>query len=374
MRKTILYFCGSRDTISMRKFSGICAYARRKRWHAKFIEHGRLPLDTYLKIWKPDGVITDDARYRPEHLPTVVLDGDNANGDMTVLYDRRAAARAAAAELCNLDLKNFAFVPPPSEYAWSDDRRDAFVRAISAIDREVAIFPKKRNMSAESPSYQQSLSAWLATLPKPCGLFAANDATADLVLASAALVGIKVPLELTVIGVDDDADICENTFPTLTSIAPAFKEAGSLAAEALDCVIRNDIPGNRTITYGNQGLTRRESTRRIFGRVTDIRKARDLIRREACHGLKARDVLTLVTGSRRRAEIRFKAMVGRSILEEIENARLSQAKKLLTGTSSTLIQIASAGGYVSTSHLRKTFEKRTGMTMGAWRKAHCKIR
>ena len=75
-------------------------------------------------------------------------------------------------------------------------------------------------------------------------------------------------------------------------------------------------------------------------------------------------------GSRRNAEIQFKAMTGRTVLEEIKNVRLRQAKRLLQTTSLSLAEIATKCGYKSSSYLRKAFEKRMQMTMGAWRKAH----
>lgn len=356
--------------MAVKKFAGICRLARRNRWKARFIKHGRMPLSTYLKIWHPVGVITDNAQYRPSHIPTVALDGDKVSGDMNVVYDRRAAARLAAAEFCNMKIPNFAFVPPPEEYAWSDERRDAFVHAIGASGHDVHVFPKRRRESTESVAYLERLATWLKRLPKPCGLLAANDATAEQVLACAALAGVAVPNELAVIGVDDDQDICENTFPPLTSISPAFEEAGARAAEALGLIMEGKIPDNRDLSYGNQGITRRKSTGRIFGHVSDVHEARALIRREACLGLKAREVAAHMRGSRRHAEIRFKAITGRTILGEIENTRLTHAKRLLAGTSKTLAEVARACGYVSASHLRKAFEKRTGMTMGAWRSAH----
>ena len=75
-------------------------------------------------------------------------------------------------------------------------------------------------------------------------------------------------------------------------------------------------------------------------------------------------------GSRRNAQIQFKATTGRTVLEEIKNVRLRLAKRLLQTTSLSLAEIAAKCGYASSSHLRKIFEKRMKTTMGAWRKAH----
>ena len=369
MRKTVLFFCGKRGQVAETKFSGICAYAHTRKWNVKFVKYGNLPVEDYLRIWKPDGIITDSHRFVAKRVPTVCFDADTENPNLRhIVHDPTAAARLAFAEFDRLGLSDLAYLPPLQERPWSDKRRAAFLKIASASGRKVEVFLKRRN-ETDSPDLQKRLQGWIKTLPCPCGIFAANDDMAELLLTMCPLAKVKVPEELAVISVDDNRMICENTFPSLTSVAPAFTEAGCLAAKALDELMSGQRSGATTF-YGELGIIRRDSTKRLYGRGTDIRDARDLIRREACLGLKARDVLKLMHGSRRGAEIRFKAETGRTILEEIENVRLARAKNLLRGTSESLARIAAACGYRSSSHLRKAFERRTKMTMGEWRTKH----
>ena len=56
--------------------------------------------------------------------------------------------------------------------------------------------------------------------PWVIGWEAANDATADIVLRQLRNRRIKVPEDIAVVGIDNDTLICENTTPTLTSVAP----------------------------------------------------------------------------------------------------------------------------------------------------------
>ena len=369
MRKTVLFFCGERGHVAETMFSGICAHAHTQNWNVKFIRYGNLPAEDYLKIWNPEGIITDNRRFVAKRIPTVCLDANtNAPNLRRIVHDPTAPARLAFAEFERLGLVNLAYLPPLSERPWSDDRRDAFLKIAAAANIHVSVFPKRRTES-DSPNLQVRLRNWVKVLPRPCGVFAANDATAELLLTMCQIAGVKVPDEIAVIGVDDNRMLCENTFPSLTSIAPAFAEAGRLAAKALDELMDGRRSAAATL-YGELGVIRRDSTKRLYGHGTDIRDARDLIRREACLGLRARDVLKLMHGSRRGAEIRFKAETGRTVLEEIENVRLTHAKNLLRGTSETLSQIAAACGYRSSSHLRNAFERRTKMTMGEWRRKH----
>lgn len=374
MSKTILFFCDQHGDVALRKLAGICAFGRRKRWNIRFIPYlsGATSFQSYLQIWHPDGIISDNIAFattKSSGIPTVFIDADGALGHRhwpSVLHDPRTAARLAAAEFARLGLNHFAYLPPAEEREWSDERLDAFRKATT---RPVDVFQKKRQENVTA-CYLKRLKKWACALPKPCGVFAVNDATADILLSICPLVNVKVPQDLAIIGVDDVLAICESTFPPLTSIAPAFKDSGTMAAQLLDMLMSGHEPDTRTLLFGSIDITRRQSTRRLYGRATELRSTRDLIYRESCQGLKARDVFAIMKGSRRNAEIQFKATTGRTVLEEIKNVRLRQAKRLLQTTSLSLAEIATKCGYKSSSYLRKAFEKRMQMTMGAWRKAH----
>lgn len=377
MSKTVLFFCGEHSDVALRKYAGICAFGQRRKWNVRFVHYlaDATSFRDTCATWRPDGIITDNAAYasaRDADVPTAFIDAKNADKPRVwpgVYHDPRAAARLAAAEFARLGLRHLAYLPPAEGCAWSDERLDEFRKAATASAHEVAVFPKRRTEKI-TPDYLRRLQDWARALPKPCGVFAANDATADVFLSLCPLAGVKVPQELAVIGVDDTAGICENTFPPLTSVAPAFKSSGTMAAELLDALMSGRTPVARTLLFGAVGLTRRDSTKRLYGRATELRNSRDLIHREACRGLKARDVFAHLKGSRRNAQIQFKATTGRTVLEEIKNVRLRLAKRLLQTTSLSLAEIAAKCGYASSSHLRKIFEKRMKTTMGAWRKAH----
>ena len=377
MSKTVLFFCGAHSDVALRKYAGICAFGQRRKWNVRFIHYraGEASFRDALATWRPDGIISDRVAFASERVtgvPTVFID---AGKDLArriwpgVYHDPRAAARLAAAEFARLGLDTLAYLPPAEECDWSDERLDAFRQAASAGARPVAVFPKRRKEKV-SAGYLRRLREWARSLPKPCGVFAANDQAADVFLSLCPLAGVKVPQDLAVIGVDDTIVICENTFPPLTSVAPAFKSSGTMAAELLDALMAAEPPAAQTRLFGALGLTRRESTRCFYGRATELRSSRDLIYREACRGLRARDVFAQMKGSRRSAEIRFKAATGRTVREEIKNVRLRLAKRLLQTTALSLAEIAAKCGYQSSSHLRKVFAKRMKTTMGAWRKAH----
>ncbi len=99
-------------------------------------------------------------------------------------------------------------------------------------DRGYSRFSGKARTS-DIRSLQKELGDWLAHLPKPVGIFAANDFMAAQVAAAASRVGLDIPGDIALVGVDNDELLCENTNPTLSSVRPDFRAAGEKAAELL---------------------------------------------------------------------------------------------------------------------------------------------
>ena len=95
----------------------------------------------------------------------------------------------------------------------------------------------------------------------------------------------------------------------------------------------------------------------------------ELIRRDACIGLTAADVIKSIGLSRRLAEKRFLEATGRTILGEIQEVRMEMAKRLLRDETVPIGHIAGRCGWESDSYLKRFFKKRTGMTPREWRRS-----
>ena len=175
------------------------------------------------------------------------------------------------------------------------------------------------------------------------------------------------------VGVDDNPNLCDNTHPSLTSIQPDFTTGGRLAARMLARRMANpDAPPEKEI-YHPCWMTRRLSTRNVASNSGSILQALDHIRRNACSGLKAADVVREMGVSERMAEMMFKAATGKRITEEITDVRLEHVKELLLRPSQAIAPIANLCGWDSDIYLKRLFKQRTGMTMREWRKQHLDI-
>ena len=196
----------------------------------------------------------------------------------------------------------------------------------------------------------------------------ANDPVGEAVLSAAAEGGISVPDEIAVIGVDNAEIICENAKPPLSSVALNYIEAGYLSAALL--AERISRPRMKPVCryYSPTTIVRRASTRRFNYRDGRVVKAMKLISNEACGHLTVARVVETMGCTRRLAEIRFRDLVGMSILEAIQDVRLNHACLLLRTTTSTTNAIANTCGYSKDIFLQKLFRRKFGKSMTEFRK------
>ena len=126
-------------------------------------------------------------------------------------------------------------------------------------------------------------------------------------------------------------------------------------------------PKTTHVTYPSVGVVRRESTRRLSTADPVISHALERIRKDACAGLSAREVLAETGLNRRVAEIRFRRLTGHSVLDEIRSVRLEAAKKLLANKLISVEAIAHQCGYDTLPAFSCFFKAETGLSPRDWR-------
>ena len=378
---TILVFTCSTRYQCRDRIDGITHYAKERGWHVQTIERRAIggPVADIVNFWNPIGIIAECGGGFPEirdravsRLPTVYFDEDPANHrgrGVFVSSDSVAIGSLAARELMSAGLHDFAFVGYPGALFWSEERKEAFAAPLRMHGYSVADFV---HASAYGTAVRRrALSRFLRSLPKPCGVFAANDPAAEEVMDVASAEGIRVPDELAVLGVDDDEVICERTAPPLTSIRVDFESGGFLAARLLGQLI--DSPRRETVyaTYPPFGVIHRQSIplpRRRANADPRVVRAQSFIRSEACSRLAVSDVVREMGCSRRLAEMGFRECTGRTILEEITSVRIERACVLLQSRSVSAEAVANQCGWSSVSAFREAFRKSCGMTVTEWRR------
>ena len=356
------------------RMEGISAYAREAGWNVQgYEEHvDAASLAEITDLWHPAGAILgpstghieyDAQLFSPE--TTVLLDSFPPQGlerFTTVITDSTAATERVARELLGVKCASYGFVPWPNTRVWSENRRHNFAKILAAQGRRLAVFaPSRQNL--EIREFQRELVPWLQALPKPCGIYAANDRVGTYVLSACKLARVEVPFDCIIVGVDNNETVCEGENPTLSSITLDFYGSGYRAAQLLDRLLRGELPEKPLVSLPPLEFVRRNSSRIFLQTDRDVLRASEIIRAQACEGLTAEDVFRLFTCSRRLAEIRFRKATGRSVLEEIRAVRIEKAKQLLKDPNRVLSAVAGLCGYASDTTFRRIFKEETGMTL-----------
>ena len=378
---TVIYVNGIGKFPDRRKLAGVQDYAGAHGWNLQSVDRIEKVADIaeHIGLWSPAGFIVNRAanvNMMPPSafggVPVVFFEHPESatqKDAIRVYNDSAATAAAAARELLSLNFQNYAYVNWLMPTPWSIARQDEFMRLTTRYGKSCAVFVPRKT---KAHTVVSELSSWLKTLALPVGIFAANDMMAVHVASACRLLGLSVPNDVAIIGVDNDEELCEGQSPTISSVALDYFTAGRIAAETLDCFMqsrRRKSSSETMRTYPPGNVVRRMSTRLFAKKDKSIEAAVELIRREACKGITARDVIETIPCSRRMAELRFRTATGHSILEEILSIRMDVAKQLLSQINPLPIAvIANRSGYKSIAAFSKTFHDKHGMTPTVWRR------
>ena len=167
---------------------------------------------------------------------------------------------------------------------------------------------------------------WLDSLEKPVGLMVCYDVRARHVLMACRSLGILVPEEVAVIGVDNDEFLCELTSPPLSSVEQGLRAMGREAAALLDRLMAGEKPRQLKFVVDPEGIVSRQSSDAMMIQDSDVAQALRFIRQHAGEGIQVSDVVRTVAVSRSTLETRFKAFTGRTIHAEIVRAQVERAQ------------------------------------------------
>lgn len=307
-------------------------------------------------------------------VPMVLPDPDTATEELganviSVSSDPQAVAGAAALELLGMDFENYAFAPAmDAGKSWSIARHDSFKTLILLAGRlfhdwQAAARP------AGTTSFIQQTRTWLKWLPKPCGIFAACDIVAEHIRSASLSLGLRIPEDIALVGVDNRIDICEGNDPTITSIEQDLEGCYYRSAQLLHTMIRHPKRKVRSQTFGVLRIVRRASTRPLLVFDVRVKKALEFIRLHAAERIGPAQVVAEMGFRRSFGDQRFRECTGRSILEEISYRRIEMVKDGLRHADICIGDLSSRCGFASAEDMRRVFKKITGLSPREWRKS-----
>jgi LacI family transcriptional regulator len=340
-----------------------------------------LPLPQWIRDWRGDGIIA-----RVHHadewailsnlgIPVVDVLGEVREATAPLVHvDNQAIARIAAEHFLELGFRNFGFFGLSGKI-WSELRNAAFQEILARSGHGVAVYEQSSEyrLRVGWEHRESRLADWVRRLPKPAGVLVCSDQVGLDFLEACRHAGVAVPDEVSVVGVDNDDMYCGIATPTLTSIWPAHTEVGYQAAALLEKLMRGEAAPREPVLISPGGIEVRQSSETLAINDPSVAKAISVIRAKACAGLDVDEVAEKAGLSRSVLQRRFRKILGKSVHDEILNARLKRACQLLAETRLPLLEIAEQSGFNHQEYMGVIFRERLKQTPVQYRRKNMKL-
>jgi len=330
-----------------------------------------------LAHWKPDGIIMRDTMITKELLklkvPTIFAPHfiHYPKNIPIIITDSSSIAKMASRHFIEKGFKNLAYCGFHN-IVWSEERKYYFNLFNSECGIKTHNYVSSYKISTDNWEKQQEhIQKWIKALPKPVGIFACNDDRGQHVLEICKLMGLKVPEEAAVLGVDNDPMVCEFTDPPLSSILLNTEFAGYEAAKLLDKMMRTgNITRGKQIIVAASHIVYRQSSDILAVDDKYLRLAIKFIKDNANNKINVKDVVNTTGINRRTLEKKFRETIRRSIYSEIQQVRAELISKLLIETELSISHITSFYNFTDIEHISRFFKKEKGMGLREFRKIH----
>ena len=270
----------------------------------------------------------------------------------------------AANFFINQNFSNYAFIGM-KDILWSTSRFEGYSEQISASKKVNTHRYDVENFKNEI----DSISKWLRSLPKPAALLACNDFMARQVTEICQMESIRIPEDISLLGVDNDEFVCNISSPTISSIKLNFEKHGYELSSTLFKMVKEKKVWPARIAVEAIGVVERMSTKRKVISDPYIREIVDFITRNYTQEIDISKLTSFIPLSRRAIEMKFKKeMHPYTITSYIMKLRLDHFCNLLETTELPVRTAADKSGFIDSSNFSTIFRKYKGMTPTEYRK------
>jgi LacI family transcriptional regulator len=333
-------------------------------------------IQSILSDWNPSGIITEFHPYVTETLfsfgkPTIfVLSNLLLEGAGSVDFDEFKIGKMAMNHLKSLGLQNFAYYGKKN--ILSDEVKSGFKQGISK-SASIHEFEEKSQSFHHGIEYwkrpNKKFSDWVASLPRPIGVFAAHDPLARNLLETCHELGIRVPEEVSIIAGNNDPLVCEMTYPQISAIELEWPKIGNHAASLIKkWILNHRMPETPEILIEPSAFIKRGSSDLSVHQDLRISQAIQFIQNNYQNGINVNDVLNQIPIHRRTLERKIKDLLGRSPKEEIIRLRVNHATHLLKTTKSDIRTVSELSGYPTPEQMTTELKRHLGKTATQIRK------
>lgn len=317
-----------------------------------------------IRTWQGDGIIGRIAN--PELLQLIKSKGLSAVdvlGNVTsqefplIKCDDRGIGAAVAQHFLESGQRNFAFLGLSDE-RWSTDREEGFTNEVATHHGKTEVLHIKQRPTDHVFSHSEldTIQSWLQTLPTPVALMVASDQFAPLVFEACHQLGLSIPENVSVVGVDNDGPFSDLCRPRLSSVQPDHEKIGYLAAKSLAQMMDGIPLAEQVIEIKSHTLHRRLSSGFIAIEDPALVTTLKYIREHAAESPSLDDIARVSGLSRSVLQRRVRAKFNRSVGDLILAEKLRLSREMLSNTTLPISEIADRCGFSSQEYLTRVFK------------------
>ena len=353
---------------------GIVRYAREAHWilDTSMAHYGVIP-----DHWQGDGIVTlllpnrlDIVEYvEQQEVPVVSLTADVAQLQVArVRLDNHNIGRMAAQHFLDRGFESLAF------YKFSNmrdvvEREEGFRKTVNEAGRSYALLDWTAALQKEP---QQNWFEWLKQrlqeFALPVGMMAQSENRAALLINACEAIGISIPEQVAIIGVDNDEYACEFASVPISSVDSNRELLAYEGASLLGKLMKGGRAPQRPTMVAPKGIVVRKSSDILAIEHKDVAQALSFIWENFQADINVDDVIHNSQMSRCGLYRAFEKHVGRTIGEEIINKRIDYAKTRMLDSDAKLYQVATESGFSNGEHFSRAFTRVVGKTPSQFRR------
>lgn len=331
----------------------------------------------WLRNWEGDGAFvlisnkTDVKVAQSLPMPIVNVGGYVKDARVpTVTLDQQMVGRLAAEHLLARRFHRFGYYGVRDLW-YSEQRRIGFETALLAAGYKCSSI-ETTNLIRSPWDWRRvggQLARWLRSLQPPVGIMASWDLRAQILSEACTMIGLRVPEDVAIVGVDNDPIACEFCIPQLTSVSRNDREVGWQAANLLSQLLEGKRSLKLPILIPPDRVVARRSTDTLVIEDAEVARIVQQVRDHLNEVFGVERILRLSPLSRRQLEQRFRRSVGSSPYAFLNELRVERAKLLLAQSHKrALTTVAYECGFSELRRFRMVFRRITKLSPAEYRR------
>ena len=314
--------------------------------------------DAIIALWDHEGT----NRLQQLNIPVLLQNyKERSSFYSNITGDYYGTGAMAAKFFIKRKFQNFAFYGSQG-VVWSRERAHGFRDKVEKAGGNYYYFESENLRSEDWSKSHVMLDEWLISLPKPVAMLACDDNFALQISEICKMKNIKIPKDVSLMGVDNDDLICNLSDPPISSIELDVEKGGYEAGRLIHQLIKKDKTEPFNIIINPTRIELRQSTEIYNVENEYIDTVVKYLIKNFDTEINIDALSEIVPLSRRNLEIKFKKEMDTSIYQFILTLRINHFANLLLTTDRSLFDLALESGFNEYKNISRVFKKFKGIT------------